>query len=550
MGYALLNPFSLFLFLNSVFAVSLAAYASRFRQNHTTGLVVTLVGAGIWAAADGLKIAAATASTVVFWNQISYVGVVLIPPGVIWFSAAYTDRTYWLQFRRLGLFFVVSAIAVIIALTNQSGLWRTGEVVTPGTMPPVLEADSGIAHTLWNVYVLAIVTPLIYALLLGEFRSNNSSLFRQQISLLLVGFSVPWIAAVLFVTGTTPVDLTPLGFTVFGIMVLIAVRNYRLLDLVPVARDLVIENLDSGIVVLDDENRVVDTNEQADRILGRDDPPIGEHATTVFSAFESVGDLIRTGEEDSTTVSIDRAGETNHYNASISTITTDEHVLGMVVIFNDITDQVDRTAELEQKNKKLDEFASIVSHDLRNPLNVAQLWIETLQKDTDHEAVGKVDHSLDRMESIIRDVLALTRQEEMVEQTEELQLESVAREAWSYIDTENATLVVTADASVDADEGRLSQLFENLYRNAIEHAGPDVTVRVEPTETGFAVADNGPGIDPDERDDIFESGYTTSEQGTGFGLKIVEQVVTAHGWEIQVRESDFGGARFEIQTAP
>jgi signal transduction histidine kinase len=555
MWYLLLNPFSLFLFLTALFAFSLAAYASRSPQAHATGIVVTMVGAGIWAAADALKIGAPTASTVVFWNQVSYVGVVLVPPGVVWFAAAYTDRTYWLDFRRFGLFLAVSAVAVVVALTNESGLWRASELVTPGTMPPVIEAEFGLAHTLWNVYVLAAITPFIYALLLSEFRSNRSSLFRQQISLLLVGFSFPWIAAVLFVTDTTPVDLTPLGFTVFGTIVVVAVRNYRLLDIVPIARDIVIENLDSGIVVLDDEKRAVDANALANTILGRDNVTVGEDATTVFSEFESIVDLVQAGEEGTTTITIEREDETRHYNAGVSAISNNEHVLGMVVILSDITAQVDRerqlverTTRLEQKNEQLDEFASIVSHDLRNPLNVAQLWTETLESDTDHEAVEKIDQSLDRMESIIMDVLELARQQELVEETESLSLEVVAQDAWDYVAAGEGKLLVADDALIEADKGRLSQLFENLYRNAIEHAGPAVTVRVEPTAGGFAVSDDGPGIDPSLREEIFETGYSTREEGTGFGLNIVERIVEAHGWEIRVTESESGGARFEIQT--
>jgi signal transduction histidine kinase len=100
--------------------------------------------------------------------------------------------------------------------------------------------------------------------------------------------------------------------------------------------------------------------------------------------------------------------------------------------------------------------------------------------------------------------------------------------------------------TVEADASRLTQLLENLYRNAIEHSDETVTVSVGPVDDGFYVADSGPGISEAERSGIFEAGYTIRDEGTGFGLRIVEQIATAHGWEIAVSESESGGARFEF----
>jgi signal transduction histidine kinase len=127
-------------------------------------------------------------------------------------------------------------------------------------------------------------------------------------------------------------------------------------------------------------------------------------------------------------------------------------------------------------------------------------------------------------------------------------LTAVAEDAWANVATANAELVKADDlGEIDADEGRLKQLFENLYRNAIDHAGEDVTVRVGRSPTGFYVEDDGPGIAENERETVFDSGYTTGEEGTGMGLSIVETIATAHGWTVGVSEGIAEGARFEIQ---
>ena len=117
------------------------------------------------------------------------------------------------------------------------------------------------------------------------------------------------------------------------------------------------------------------------------------------------------------------------------------------------------------------------------------------------------------------------------------------------VETAGAELVTEDDLTFIADVDRLQQLLENLFRNAIEHGGKDVTIRVGAIDEdgGFYVADNGPGIPPEDRKQVFESGYTTADDGTGFGLAIIKEIADAHGWIITITESANGGAQFDIR---
>jgi signal transduction histidine kinase len=117
------------------------------------------------------------------------------------------------------------------------------------------------------------------------------------------------------------------------------------------------------------------------------------------------------------------------------------------------------------------------------------------------------------------------------------------------VETGGAELTIHDDLTFEAAPDRVSRLFENLVRNAIEHGGPDVTVTVGVLDDrgGIYVADNGIGIPPEERENVFTAGYTTSETGTGLGLAIVGEIASAHGWAIRVTESAAGGTRFEIK---
>jgi PAS domain S-box-containing protein len=209
----------------------------------------------------------------------------------------------------------------------------------------------------------------------------------------------------------------------------------------------------------------------------------------------------------------------------------------------------ERTEALERQNDRLEEFATIVSHDLRAPLNVAEGRLELLREDCESDQIEDIDAALDRMDTLITDTLTLARQGQLVTDTDEVSVEDVASTCWGRMTELTASLGVEADVTVDADPKRLQQVFENLFRNAVEHAGEDVTVTVGPTDDGFYVADDGPGIPESDRDDVFDRGYTTSDDGTGFGLAIVREIAEAHGWTVDVEESEAGGARVVVSGA-
>jgi PAS domain S-box-containing protein len=229
----------------------------------------------------------------------------------------------------------------------------------------------------------------------------------------------------------------------------------------------------------------------------------------------------------------------------------DNHAFrGSVGVLRNIADRKARERRLQRQNERLEEFANVVSHDLRNPLNVAAGYLELVREDYDDDRLDRLADAHERMATIVEDVLALAREGEHVEDPEPVAIGDVARQAWGTVGRSAATLGATGDPEFLADGVRLQRLLENLFRNALEHAGPTVTVTVgaieQPGETGFFVEDDGPGIPEDERESVFESGFSTASGGTGLGLAIVRRIADAHGWGVTVTESDTGGARFEF----
>lgn len=209
-------------------------------------------------------------------------------------------------------------------------------------------------------------------------------------------------------------------------------------------------------------------------------------------------------------------------------------------------ERIERESALERQNERLEEFASIVSHDLRNPLNVAAGRLDLARETCDDDNLEDVARAHGRMEALIDDLLALAREGRSVLETEPVDVAAAVADCWCHVETAEADLEVETERSIVADPSRFQRLLENLVRNAVEHAGPDVTVRVGDLDDGIYVEDDGPGIPAANREAVFETGYSEFQDGTGFGLGIVERICEAHGWEVAVTDGDDGGARFEL----
>jgi PAS domain S-box-containing protein len=217
------------------------------------------------------------------------------------------------------------------------------------------------------------------------------------------------------------------------------------------------------------------------------------------------------------------------------------------LIVRDITQRKRYQHDLDRQTERLESFASVVSHDLRNPLNVAQSSVDLFRADgIDNDHVDRLDRSLTRMEDIIEDALTLARECNVADDPPTVDLETMARDAWSFVDSDDVTLTVEAERRFPADASRLKILFENLLRNAVEHGETTDRITVGSLDDGFYVADDGVGIPEGQREEVFSVGYSTARDGTGLGLNIVEQIARNHGWDVSLTDSEDGGARFEI----
>jgi len=318
-------------------------------------------------------------------------------------------------------------------------------------------------------------------------------------------------------------------------------------------------NTSEGLLTIDTDSNIVFANPAVEDILGyAPEELVGSSKMKIIperlreSHQSGLEQYLQTGERHIDWDGVELPAQHKDGHEVVVSISLREHDYNgerlFTGIFTDVTERNEREQRLQEKNERLESFASVVSHDLRNPLGVANAYL-ALAQETDTEAVEEleeVERSLDRMERIIDDLLWLARRGQQVGQQALLDLSAVVEDAWETTETADATLVIEHNCRLRADYDRVVQLLENLFRNAIQHGGEDVTVRAGATDGGFYVEDSGPGIDGKMQNDIFSPGMSTDELGTGLGLYIVKSVADGHGWVITVGEGADGGARFDF----
>ncbi len=322
----------------------------------------------------------------------------------------------------------------------------------------------------------------------------------------------------------------------------------------------IVETVNDGIFVIDEDNTFTLVNEAYTNMVDYDREELLDSHTGLVVAngleelsnevqYDLIGDEGEVGTYEATLKTADE--ETIEVEATVAGLPKQgkaEYNLAGVV--RDVTERNKRKQQLKQQNKRLDSFASMIAHELRNPLMIGQMYCNELPAEAAPVAVDYITESFDRIEDIIDVLLVITQGHEAIPDSTPVELPAVAESAWAKVETSDATLDVLIDTTISADETYIEHLFCNLFENAIEHGGSDVTVTVGGLSTGFYVADNGSGISPDDKETVFEMGYTTASSygGMGLGLAFVRELSDVYGWTCSLADSDTGGAQFEFSN--
>jgi signal transduction histidine kinase len=499
------------------------------------GMVWLLLTSGGWASAHvGFLLAPSPQFKTAFYVAGLVVGLAAVGPW-LYFCSAYTGRSLHRNRRIRQVAVATFLVVVLVKLSNPlHHRYFTTELVTEPFLH--LAVHSGVFHWLAMGLSYALAT-VGYFMLLELF--VQVSYDTKPFAALVAVTGLPIVLDVVGLQSRYLIDITyePIGVAVFAVGVFsVYTDRFQAIQLAA--------ERDDAVIVLDDSGRIRDYNDSAATLFHEltADSAIGEPLGAVIPA---VADALQTNTD---VLAVEQQDAPRYYRLTQNPFGADRTQLGRLVTLTDVTDREQYRRRLERQNQRLETFASMVSHDLRNPLNVAMGRLDLAREDCESEHLAVVATAHARMQELIVDLLQLARQGQPIGETTVVELSSLAGRSWSVVSAPGAELVVERDLAFEADADRLRQLLENLFRNAIEHGGPDVAVRAGALDggAGFYVADDGPGIPEADREIVFETGVTSDEDGTGFGLAIVTEIAEAHGWDVTITSSAGGGARFEV----
>lgn len=564
------------LIVSLLLTAGLAAYGIRYyqRRGHESSLlafislmcilsvsllVETLLHA---VTAPGLKLLG--------FNYLNTVGIWLSAYGFLWFTLAYSNSMGWLNQWLLAIAVATPLVFALPTVFAPEYLYTVDGVVTQGPMTILgitFQEWVLLDRTIKQPFLFMIVSVTVVVLLgigvLGRYLYQyRGELYTGQAAAVAIGAGSPLLTGGLLISGLLPPEasITGIAYGITAVGFAVAIFRYRLFGVAPIGRQQLVREMADPVIMLDRESHVVDCNPAATALVGEPGEWTGLPAAEFFSSLPSNVRRVLLEDTDITEVSIEFDDTIRYFAPDISIIRSSRGApKGRLIVLREITSQKEREKELQRQNDRLDQFARTVSHDLRNPLQVAQGHLTLMDADANNEHVATIETAHDRMDQLIDEVLTLAQVGKTVEEAERVTLEAVATDAMDHVDFADCEckLSIPPTTTIRADYDRLVRVFENLYRNAVQHTDSAVELRVgvlqdaetqtpQKQRTGFFIEDTGPGIPEQERAEVFDNGYTTSADGTGFGLSIVENIVDAHDWDIHVTESSEDGARFEI----
>jgi PAS domain S-box-containing protein len=536
-------------------------------------LITSTIWCGLW---FGVVLAPPTTLAVHLELLASSLAIIVVCHWV-WFTIVYTgyrDRLIW------WMHLLLWGLPLVFALGYLSnplhGRFRAASPKQWGALTLVHRTHYAPLDVV-EIYTVALV--LLGFVLLGRFYMQTRNVYRKQTGVIILGTLAIAVAFAFYRAGFTldpDLNLSPVFFVFFAAAVGLGLFRYDFLTVSPIAVERFIEEMEDPLLVIDTDGSILDHNTAAAAAL-----PGLDGDTDDRGQLEAIAPALKKAVDDyqgTVTLTAPDGRQVTH-DLTITPI-ADHHGVhrGTLLVMRDITHHRERKRQLERQNEHLEKFSSMVSHDLRNPLSTAKGYAEIAREREDFDALEESLEAMDEMEALIEELLTLARKGRTVEDPEPVNLPTQAELAWESAVTAETTLSITSEAAVDieADPERFRELLGNLYRNTVEHAllaeadlpadhdgtpqdildspafdGTDsvtVTVGRLARGEGFYVADDGPGIPEDQREEVLESGFTTSSQGTGLGLSIVTQIAQAHGWSVTVAESDAGGARFEFSN--
>ncbi len=541
---------------------------------------VMMLLTAVWAIAYALELASGRLEDMLFWIRIEYLGISLVPAAWLVFVLLYVGKDAWLTRRAWLLIFAFPCLTLLVVWTNAWHHLHYREVSVDTAGPfPLLSIQPGPWYVIQTLSIYCLLGFGLY--LLFDRLRHADGVYRRQNLAILIGALIPWGSNLAYLLGFRlhrHIDLTPFAFLVTSMVVGFALYRFKLFDLVPMARERVIEGIQEGMLVLDQDGRAVDVNATMRGLLGPAGRSfIGRPITELMPDRLELLARIQDEKDGRLETEIQLGSQLLSLEVAVTPLHDwGGRRSGTLLIFWDITGrkaaarQLEAQAvELRELNQMKTRMLSIIAHDLRSPLagltgmlHIADAGM--LSEQEFRQMIPMVTRSVDDASALLENLLSWSRSqlEGEVIHRERFDLKSLLaqdlppfgkRASDKGVQIEDR---VAPGAWVYADRNMISLVVRNLVGNAVKFCRPQDQITLETRildgDLVLTVRDRGVGMKPEVLERLFGSEMvsqlgTQQERGTGLGLKLCRDFVLRNGGQIWA-ESEWGkGSQFHVR---
>lgn len=581
-------PYTIPLFISALLASSIVVIPWK-RRAVPGAIALTIMGlaAAVWSLGYALELSSAQSPLGLFWARMQYLGIVAVPVAWLVFALQYTGNGHQITRRTVALMLVMPLLTVALVWTNDFHklVWPNVSLSTSGPFP-ILDFDHGPGFWLYNLF--SHICLLLGAILLFRPYIRPSQIFRRQTLALVVGIAVPWLGNAIYVLNLSPwpgLDLTPFAITIAVLSIALGIVRFQFLALVPIARHSVIEGMSEGVIVLDDQNRLVDINPAALQSLGRPaEAVMGQPITQVLAEQPLILERYRGVFNTMDELLIEHDSERRFFDVRISPLyDRRRRVRGRLIVWRDISERKRMEEDLlrskeaaEAANRAKSTFLANMSHELRTPLSAILGYSQLIQKDALERSDTRYEDELSMILSsgyhlldLIAGILDYAKIEagKMEIEPDRFDIAALVRTVVATVrpllaENENTLEVQcpTTLGSMYADKTKTRQILMNLLSNATKFTLRGRIVLMVTREidadkewVAFRIADTGIGIDPEHSALIFQEftqvdgSNTRKYGGMGLGLAISLRFARMMGGDITLVSALGQGSTFTVR---
>ena len=573
-----MNVYSVILICFTVVAVIISALLFARVKSIGKFLSGVLLSAALWAVMYAIELLQPNPQKVYGIVELEYIGITMLPTSWLVFVLKFLRRDRDINVRNIALILLMPLLTIVLVWTNEYHhlYYASWELHTESGLS-IFTFDAGPWYVLFTIWFYATLSFGLYLLIRNRRKGNG--LFQKQINILILASTLPWVANVLYLLGyrlNDNIDITPFAFILSTLAFSYALLRYQLLDLLPIAREQIVEALKEGVIVTDSEDRIIDLNREMVSILGRENEQLlGVTLTEAVPEMQK----IRVDENE---VTIMIRGVERVFSVTKSELNSKKgNIIGHVFLFKDITERKENEHKLilsreeaERAAVEKGEFLSTMSHEIRTPMNAilgfTHVLLQNDPREDQKEYLDIQKFSAENLLVLINDILDFAKIEagkfELHET--EIDLQQLLEQTLSTlksaaIEKGRKLPLLVPDYElrrVKGDPVRINQILTNLISNAIKFTEKgQVTVTATVLEStpellrmNFQVADTGVGIAEDRLAKLFDrftqSSFDTSKRhgGTGLGLSITKRLLELMGSTISIKSTVGKGSTFSF----